>query len=189
MATVTTGPMIGGPICSDSKGLAPGLIPAEGQLLTAGNRELLWRLFVEIGRCWGNVRWDSSNLKSSWLEMIEAKTTVAPSYTGEYVNACYVIAELLEIYGEKTAFSRLFFANNLPPGPPTTRLAHAKVYVVDEFITMQVMASGFKHFGGVNYAGYVKGSRYNLQPQVRAYTADKLSGAEPENKPHATEIR
>ena len=50
-----------------------------------------------------------------------------------------------------------------------TRLAHAKRYVINEFIIMQVMASGFKHFGGKNYAGYVKGSRYNEIPLVREY--------------------
>ena len=106
---------------------------------------------------------------------------MAPSYIGEYVNAVYVVRELINIYGEEIAFSRLFLSNNIPPGAPTSRLAHAKVYVVDEFITMQVMASGFKHFGGVNYAGYVKGSRYNLVPQVRAYT-EALPGTEPENE-------
>jgi hypothetical protein len=180
MAAPTTPSMIGGPICYDTKGIGPGLLPGDGQVLTEDNRHFLWRIFVEIGKCWGNVRWNSSNLKSSWLEMIEAKSAEPPSYTAEYINAIYVVRELIAIYGEEIAFSRLFLSNNIPPGPPLTRLAHAKVFVVDEFITMQVMASGFKHFGGVNYAGYVKGSRYNLVPQVRAYT-QALPGTEPEN--------
>lgn len=182
--------MIGGPMCKDSKGLAPGLIPGDGLLLSAEHRDFLWRIFVEIGNCWGNVRWKSSNLKSSWLELLEAKTTQAPSYTGEYINAVLVVRELISLYGDKQAFEKLFLANNIPSGPPLTRLAHAKVYVIDEFIRMQVMASGFKHFGGVNYAGYVKGSRYSLQPQVRAFTPAKkeemaqkaeMAGAELEN--------
>jgi len=177
-------------MCNDSKGLAPGLIPGDGLLLSAEHRDFLWRIFVEIGNCWGNVRWKSSNLKSSWLELLEAKTTQAPSYTGEYINAVLVVRELISLYGDKQAFEKLFLANNIPSGPPMTRLAHAKVYVIDEFIRMQVMASGFKHFGGVNYAGYVKGSRYSLQPQVRAFTPAKkeemaqkaeMAGAELEN--------
>lgn len=164
--------MIGGAICAEK--LDPGMLPGDGQSLSIEYRDELWRLFVEIGICWRNVRWESSNLKSSWLEMIEAKTTVAPSYVAEYINAVYVVRELIAMY-RADAFNLLFLQNNIPSGPPVTRLAHAKRFVIDEFITMQVMASGFKHFGGKNYHGYVKGSRFNLVPPVRIYTP----GAEP----------
>ena len=34
---------------------------------------------------------------------------------------------------------------------------------------MNVVASGFKSFGGRNYNGYIEGSRYNEKPRVRAY--------------------
>lgn len=84
---------------------------------------------------------ESSNLKSSWLDLIKAKTACAPNYTGEYTNAVYVVQELIDMYGEADAFTKLFLSNDIPPGPPTTRLAHAKRYVIDEFIKMQVMAS------------------------------------------------
>jgi len=158
--------MIGGSICGEP--LPPGLLPGDGQSLSTEYQEVLWRLFVEIGKCWHNVLWESSNLKSSWLEMVQAKTTVAPSYVQEYINAVYVVRELMDMLGDD-AFDQLFLHNGIPPGPPTTRLAHAKKYVIDEFITMQVMASGFKHYGGKNYHGYIKGSRYNLVPPVRTY--------------------
>lgn len=164
--------MIGGPICHDK--IYPGLLQGDRQILTHDNKEFLWKIFVQIGYTWKNVRFDSSNLKSSWLEMIAAKSEVAPSYTAEYINAVYVVGELISMYGEADAFYRLFLKNGIPPGPPLTRLAHAKVYVVNEFITMQVMASGFKHFGGVNYHGYVKGSRYNLVKEVRAFEIDVI---------------
>jgi hypothetical protein len=167
--------MIGGEVCNEK--VDPGMFVGDGQLLSHADREFLWRIFVEIGNTWKNVRFESSNLKSSWLEMVAAKTGVAPSYTAEYVNAVRVVRELISMYGKADAFHKLFLDNHIPkakkpndPAPPTvTRLAHAKRYVIDEFIIMQVMASGFKHFGGKNYAGYVKGSRYNEIPLVREY--------------------
>lgn len=146
-----------------------GLIQSERQILTEPQREFLWKLFVQIGNVWGNVAYESSNLKSSWLEMISAKTNVSPSYVGEYINACYVIHELIELNGEKEAYKLFFLNYKQAPGPPITRIAHAKTFVVNEFITMQVMASGFKHFGGKNYHGYVKGSRYSREDLVRVY--------------------
>ncbi len=76
------------------------------------------------------------------------------------------------MYGHEDAFRRLFLENGIPDGPPTTRLAHAKTYVIDEFIRVQVVASGFKGFAqpaSLNYKGYVGGSRYIETPRVRAY--------------------
>jgi hypothetical protein len=158
--------MIGGIVCNET--VDSGMMVGDGQLLSYADREFLWRVFVKIGETWRNVRYESSNLKSSWLEMLAAKSGVAPSYTAEYVNAVRVVQELIDMYGDD-AFRKLFLDNHIPPGPPVTRLAHAKKYVINEFIIMQVMASGFKHFGGKNYAGYVKGSRYNEIPLVREY--------------------
>ena len=158
--------MIGGIVCHQEVGA--GMLVGDRQLLSHGDRESLWRVFVAIGETWKNVRFESSNLKSSWLEMVAAKSSVAPSYTAEYVNAVRVVQELIDMYGDE-AFHKLFLDHHIPPGPPVTRLAHVKQYVLNDFIVMQVMASGFKHFGGKNYAGYVKGSRYNEIPLVREY--------------------
>ncbi|MCG8404140.1 MAG: hypothetical protein MI923_02970 [Phycisphaerales bacterium] len=169
--------LIGGPFCHDK--IDPGLIPTEDQVLTEHEREVLWQMFEEIGRCWENVFsprrgvYDSSNLRSSWLEFIEAKTTHEPSYVAEYSNAVTAIEELVDLYGREDAHKRLFLENGIEMGPPLTRIAHAKRYVVDEFIRLQVVASGHKAFGGANYAGYIGGSRYTLSPRVRAYRPDK----------------
>ncbi len=149
--------------------LDPGLIVGEDQGLTDYERSALWRLFKEIGRCWNDVLNDSENLKSSWLEFIETKTTTSPRYVAEYSNAVLVVDELIDMYGEKGAFTRLFLNNGIPAGPPLTRLAHAKKYVVDEFIRVNIIASGFRNFGGRNYNGYIGGSRYNELSVVRAY--------------------
>ena len=136
---------------------------------------------------------ESKNLKSAWLEMIKVKTEQQPSYSAEYNNAILIIEELIQLYGEQSAYQQLFFSYKIPHSQPekdtekpqpilTTLLAHAKYYVVDEFIRMQVLSGGFKHFGGqsnesgevikvkgVNYKGFVKGSRYRNENLVRTF--------------------
>jgi hypothetical protein len=161
---------IGGVICGQE--VAATLLDHEDETLTEESKRALWDLFVEIGRCWGNLSDDSISVKSSWLEFVHAKTHDEPSYVGEYVNAIAVVQELIEMYGPEHAFTLLFLRNGIPPGAPTTRLAHAKRYVVDEFIRVQVVAGGFRGFGGphpLNYNGFIGGSRYNRLPRVRAY--------------------
>lgn len=162
--------LIGGEFCRAP--LDPRLLPQEQQELTQHERDRLWQLFQRIGLFWNDLFYqntDSSNLKSSWLEFIEAKTRSEPTYIGEYSNAVEVVEELIEVYGADPAYTLLFLKSGIPPGPPTTRLAHAKKYVVDEFIRVNIVASGFKSFGGKNYKGYIGGSRYNLRARVRHY--------------------
>lgn len=169
--------MIGGITCSENVG--PCLIDGEFQTLTQLQMDTLWRLFQEIGRAWNDVYQDSTNLKSSWLELVKAKADNEPSYIGEYVNAVYVINELMEMYGDQ-AFGLLFFKNGIEEEVPVSRLAHMKKYVLDEFIRMQVLAGGFKHFGSEevrkarhkNYKGYLGGSRYYRRSVVRAYVPE-----------------
>jgi hypothetical protein len=162
---------IGGKVCKAP--LDANLLAGKRRILTDRERSSLWRIFMEIGRFWNNVLNDSDNLKSSWLEFIEAKTTSQPSYAAEYSNAVLVVDELITQYGEKEAFTRLFLRNGIPSGPPLTRLAHAKKYVVDEFIRVNIVAGGFRSFGGRNYNGYLGGSRYNELSVVRDYKPQK----------------
>jgi hypothetical protein len=162
--------MIGGPISHDP--VTSPLIDVEADSLSEADRAALWHLFVEIGRCWGNLDDDSASVKSSWLEFIEAKTTTTPSYFGEYRNAVTVMRELVDQYGHVQAYAFLLLRSGIPDGPPTTRLAHLKRYVVDEFIRVQVVAGGFKGFGKpspVNYNGYVGGSRFNRLQRSTAW--------------------
>ena len=68
--------LIGGEFCHDK--LDPRLILHYEQELTQYERDQLWKLFQKIGYCWDNLYYknsDSSNLRSSWLEFIEAKQT------------------------------------------------------------------------------------------------------------------
>jgi hypothetical protein len=162
--------LIGGQVCHLQ--VPATLIDPEDNLLTFREREKLWGIFIEIGQAWENMGDKSANVKSSWLEFIHAKTAQQPSYVGEYANAIAVVQELETMYGREQAFQKLFFDSGIPDGPPTTRLAHAKVYVINEFIRMQVVAGGFKGFvkpTALNYKGYVGGSRYNLESRVRDY--------------------
>ncbi len=187
--------MIGGDVCKQP--LAGQLLAAEPRKLTRAEIDGLWRIFVAIGTVWKNTVYDSAGLKSSWLEFLTAKTMTRPSYVSEYVNALEVVAELIKIYGETVAFENLFLdnggpldSNGVPLSKPLfkdnvpfkldTRLAHAKHFVVDEFIRVQVVAGGFKNFiqpheaeirpeNVVNYNGFLAGSRFNRIKPVRPY--------------------
>ncbi|HEY6342997.1 MAG TPA: hypothetical protein VIY49_16005 [Bryobacteraceae bacterium] len=144
--------------------VSAGLLPGDIQQLTAYEMEMLWRLFQEIGR----TRSDSLNIRSEWLEFVEAKTSVAPSYTGEYSNAVSCAAELLRMYGDPEGYRRLLLDHGMAPdASPLTRIAHCKTYVVNEFIRVQVAKEGFKSWKGSNYKGYIGGSLYNRKPRAR----------------------
>ena len=161
--------MIGGVFSHDA--VPAQLLDHEDDFLPVAVLDGLWNIFVEIGRCWNNLDNDSAGVRSSWLEFIEAKTTRPPSYVGEYCNAVSVVQELVEVFGSG-AFVLLFLKSGVPEGPPTTRLAHAKRYVVDEFIRMQIVASGFRGFvapPSLNYNGFIRGSRFNENPRARMY--------------------
>ena len=167
---MTDNALIGGEISQGQ--VAATLIDPEDRSLGEAQLDELWEIFQAIGKFWENLSADSSEVKSSWREFMVAKTESPPSYIGEYLNALAVTQELKAMYGEEEAYTLLFIRNGIPEGPPTTRLAHAKRYVVDEFIRMQVVASGFKGFAkptSFNYQGYVGGSRYNRLPRVRSY--------------------
>jgi len=173
--------------------ITANLMFSEPCTLSASQIEKLWQIFAHIGEHWKDVYNESKNLKSAWLEMIKVKTEQQPSYSAEYKNAILVIEELIQLYGAQEAYQKLFFSYKVPHNQPenetekphailTTLLAHTKYYVVDEFIRMQVLSGGFKHFGGqsktsgevikvkgVNYKGYVKGSRYNNEQLARIF--------------------
>ncbi|MEO8133181.1 MAG: hypothetical protein ABI831_04295 [Betaproteobacteria bacterium] len=175
--------MIGGEVCRQR--LASQLLPAEPRALTRAEIDGLWRIFVAIGTVWKNTVHDSAGLKSSWLEFLTEKTRIQPSYVAEYVNALVVVEELILMYKTK-AFEKLFLDNGIPLdsrgvlGRLDTRLAHAKHFVADEFIRVQVVAGGFKNFirphqteirpeNIVNYNGFIAGSRFSRIKPVRPY--------------------
>jgi hypothetical protein len=180
--------IIGGRICAER--LVPTLLPAHPRPLISSEVASLWRIFVAIGQTWQNAYRDSAGLKSSWLEFLSEKTVIRPSYVAEYLNAIAVVAELISLYGEADAFDRLFLRNGLPADETgrllalDSRLAHAKHFVVDEFIRVQIVAGGFRNFiqpdwpvietdYTVNYNGFIAGSRFSRLRPARHYQAPK----------------
>jgi hypothetical protein len=149
------------------------LLPGDIQQLTAQELDVLWRLFQEVGRTWNCTKTDSSNIRSDWREFIQAKTSVAPSYTGEYSSAVSCVSELILTFGEKEAFRKLLIDHGIDgKAPPLTRIAHLKVYVVNEFIRVQIAKEGFKSWQGSNYKGFLGGSRFNRKPRARIATGE-----------------
>lgn len=179
MANLAT-TMIGGEL--GKQRLGSQLLAAEPRELTRTEIDGLWRIFVAIGTVWKNTVHASAGLKSSWLEFLSEKTRIQPSYVAEYTNALRVVDELIGIYKSDTeAFERLFLDHGIPVNSLDTRLAHAKHFVVDEFIRVQIVAGGFKDFirpeqtsgirpeNVVNYNGFIAGSRFNRIKPVRTY--------------------
>lgn len=155
-----------------------GLLPSVTGSLEPGEIEALWELFQQVGRIWNNAFNDSAGQRSSWLEFVTLRCLEEPSYLEEYHSAIRVIQELIQEHGLVDGYRRLLLNEELSQATKKregikTRLHHAKVYVVDEFIRMQVVAGGFRGFGGnnraYNYNGFVRGTRYNRVQRVRTY--------------------
>jgi hypothetical protein len=174
---------IGGHICAQA--MRAALLPADPRPPTDAEIAGLWRAFVAIGEIWENTVHDSAGLHSSWLDFVTHRCTTRPSYIGEYVSALGVFDELIAANGEAEAFRKLFFESGVDAAdPPVTRLAHAKLFVIDEFIRVQIVIGGFKDFitpnppsirpdHQVNHRGFVAGSRYNRVKPVRVYLGSK----------------
>ena len=146
--------------------MPPTMIVGGDQPLTAVERRELWGLFEGIAQTWGRPSTDAAghhppraiDMHSSWTDFVEARITTQPSYVGEYSNGVEVIADLRRIDPDGW-LQRLLFA--VVPGPPADRLQHTKRWVVDEFITVWVVAGGFRTFAGRNHNGYLGGSRFD----------------------------
>lgn len=144
--------------------------------------EGLWQLFQAIGTFWKNTSQNSVGQRSSWTEFVILRCKELPSYIAEYENALKVLAELQAEFGEDPAYPILLQHQLAERDKPRTRMDHAKKFVVDEFIRMQIVAGGFRGFGSdpegndrdklrpLNYNGFVRGSRYNRLVQARAYS-------------------
>lgn len=150
--------------------ISPEVIESPCTPLEEATQENLWEICEAIGSFWSFDR--VADYKSAWLEFMNSKTMEEPSYFGEYGNAVAVIQELKSVYGEQ-AFEMLLFRHGISGGSLNSRLAHAKRYVVDEFIRVLVISGGFRSFLDLrddepaNYRGHVGGSRYRRLQTVR----------------------
>jgi hypothetical protein len=166
-------PTIGGPYCLEQ--VDAGLLQANPGPLPESHRESLWKLFSAIGTSWKNLyrARDSSGMRCTWFEFVTLLAEEPPSYLAEYENAVKVLAELTQLYQEDGAYEKLFFEVGPVKSQPKTRLEHCKCYVVNEFIKVQIVSSGFRGFGGenraMNYNGFLRGTRYNRIEGVREF--------------------
>lgn len=129
----------------------------------------LWNLFVAIHEVWGTDACRVEDMASQWREFIRVKTDESPSYGDEYRNARELISEIRQSQGNQV-FKYLFFDPEVQAEPntaPESRLAKLKTKVIDEFIRVYVTAGGFRSYGGINYGGFVSGSRYRHRPPYR----------------------
>jgi hypothetical protein len=141
------------------------LLPSSTGPLEAAEIEGLWEVFVHIGRTWGAEGADPLYQRSQWLEFLQVKTQQAPSYLQEYRSGLEVLAELYRLHGEEM-WQKLFFDHGTT-SPPTTRLAHLRTFVVEEFIKVWLTSGGFKTYGAGNYNSYVSGSRFAVRLPYR----------------------
>lgn len=149
--------------------LLPGLIPSRAGSLAGDEVERLWEIYKTIAATWGETGIDPTLHRSQWLEFLEARTLRDPSYLGEYRSAIRVLDDLTVQHGVR-ALTWLLLESGVKPGDlPTTLLAHAKRYVVDEFIRVWLAAGGFRAYGAENYNGFVSGSRFAVRSPYRKF--------------------
>lgn len=133
----------------------------------------LWSMFGGIAIHW-DLKIEVELLRSRWLDMLEARSSGAPGYRAEYVNAARVFKELVEKFGDAAAIAKIYEHTKVTDAKQaTTRLAHAKFYVANDFIRCFVATGGFRGFvpKARNYTGFMGGSRFREWDPVR--TGDK----------------
>jgi hypothetical protein len=153
------------------------LLAAQPGSLPDDLEKFLWGLLEEIGKRW-KFKAPSSGARSSWTEFVTLRCETKPSYLEEYRNAQKVV-ESLTATGSKDAIGDLFNHQAPKLDDKSTRIDHAKKLVIDEFLTVRIVAGGFREFGGkykraYNYNGFIRGTRYNRVMRVRAYQPEKF---------------
>lgn len=145
----------------------------EALTVTAQVQESMWELFQAIGKFWGNPPdQPEENLKSQLVTFMQNRILFDNNYLTHYLNAMEVIDELKEQHGDDKdkAYEFLFTNPGANIAPPTTRLAHVRQKVSNEFISLQLALGGFKEFGGAkNYIGYFGGANIPGQTPYRTY--------------------
>lgn len=162
--------MIGGEKSHEKVG--DEMLPSNPCALSESTRRVLWNVVVHIGRAWGITSCEAEETASAFRECVHLKCEEVPSYSAEYDNAVVVLDELIEMYGEESAYQQLFFSPGIEEEDHDTRLAHLKEYVVDQLISLVVVVVGFRAFGAHNHAGYIGGSRFRRVPPYRVPPED-----------------
>jgi hypothetical protein len=145
------------------------ILPSPGNPLSNSQINTLWSIFQAIVVHW-DLAIEVELLRSRWLDMIEARSSGAPDYRGEYVNAVEVYEALVQKLGEPAAISKIYQDTSVTSAEQaTTKLGHAKFYVANDFVRCFVATGGFRGFvsNARNYTGFMGGSRYREWAPVR----------------------
>jgi hypothetical protein len=118
----------------------------------------LWRIFEHIGGHWSNAA-DVAMDRQRFARILALKVSEFPSYLTEYSDASDLFSRLEAQLGDSAQALRVLFTppSSTAPDFPSTPLGHAQTYVVTEFINLQIANGGFRHFGYVNYPGWIGG--------------------------------
>lgn len=127
-------------------------------------RGKLWQLYCNICEFWQTTD-DPSFMRSDLFVFISNRIESNTKYMAEYANYIEVIDELIEESGDKQAYVKLFTDPLGNITPPVSKLARAKQFVVNEFISLNLALGGFKTFGNpnvadgilLNYPGFIGG--------------------------------
>lgn len=122
--------------------------PERTGLLSEPEAAAMWSMFAFIGREWDTARFCRITSPTGLRPVLDAKTTIAPSYLTEYRRAAAALGALVRQYGPEAGMRRFFFSN---PDACTGQM------VVSELVMLQVAQGGFRRFGYVNYAGFMGG--------------------------------
>ena len=142
---------------------APGLPqPEVVGTLSATSKDILWRVFKQIGVIWKN----SDEVRLWRMEfdiIIDLKTGSAPSYLTAYNAFARYLGDQIRVHGRDKAMNRLFFEE--------AGKEHA--HLVAELIELQLVYGGFRMFGWKNYKGYQGGPFSN--PEYTPYRVAERS--------------
>jgi hypothetical protein len=150
--------------------LSAEMLPAPDYPLSNDEIAKLWSLFTAIADHWKLTDLDVGLFRSRWLDMLEARCSGAPDYRGEYVNAVEVSEALVTALGRETAIDTIYGKTVVTTAAQaTTRLGHAKFFVINDFIRCFIACGGFRGFvpHARNYSGFMGGSRFREWTSVR----------------------
>lgn len=135
--------------------------------LTDDELALLWDLFCAIPAHWG-LTFNPQLLRSRWNDMVTVRSAGPPDRRPAFIDAAAVFAALRT---NRLDHCKLIFSDTVvkEKKPGMTRLEHAKLDVINDFLRCFVAMGGFRAFvpEGRNYTGFLGGSRFREWAPVR----------------------
>ena len=141
-------------------------LSAPDREISPEDMSILWQLFEHIEKLWfPDLPGAALSIKPQWLDYMRATVTQSPSLLGEYESAARVFIEVSS--SSPDCLDELMFSRVVHEETVSTRLDHAKYFVLNPFIRVFAALAGFKAFGGRNFNGYMGGSRFGDTAPVR----------------------